>query len=121
MNLIQNLSIALIFSWLTSFVLYYFLSKSNILLDQVSSSKHKLLTTKYSSNKATLCGGIIIFLCSILFFDNELLILKILSAFILIIGILSDINKLGSPKIRIIFQFLIVTLLLLSYENLAMF
>ena len=119
MNLIQNLSITLIFSLLISFVLYYFLSKNNILLDQVSSSKHKLLTTKYSSNKVTLCGGIIIFLCSILFFDNELLILKILSTFILIIGILSDTNKLESPKIRILFQFLIVAFLLLLYENLA--
>jgi UDP-N-acetylmuramyl pentapeptide phosphotransferase/UDP-N-acetylglucosamine-1-phosphate transferase len=119
MNLIQNLSVALAFSLLISFALYYLFNKNNILLDQVNSSKHKLLTTKYSDHKVTLCGGIIIFLCSILFFDNQLLVLKILSAFIVFIGILSDIDKLNSPKIRIIYQFFIVLLLLLLNENLA--
>ena len=115
---IQNFLLSLIFSTFLSFFLYYFFNKKNFLLDQISSSKHKQLTSKDSSNKVILCGGIIVFINSLFFFDNQLYIIKIFSFFILIIGILSDINKFNSPKFRIISQFFIVLFFLLLNKNL---
>ena len=120
MILTQNLVIACIFSISLSFILLYFFNKNNLLLDQISSSKHKQLTKVGSPNKVSVCGGIIIYLCCILFFGNELFYLKCFATFILTIGILSDINKLNSPKVRIICQFLSVLFLLLFDTNLAL-
>ena len=115
---IQNYFLPIIYSALLSFFLYYFLNKKNFLLDQISSSKHKQLTSKDSSNKVILCGGIIVFINSLFFFDNQLYIIKIFSFFILSIGILSDMNKFKSPKIRIFFQFFVVLIFLLLNKNL---
>jgi UDP-N-acetylmuramyl pentapeptide phosphotransferase/UDP-N-acetylglucosamine-1-phosphate transferase len=115
---IQNFFLSIIFSTFLSFFLYYFFNKKNFLLDQISSSKHKQLTSKNSSNKVILCGGIIVFINSLFFFDNQLYIIKIFSFFILIIGVLSDINKFNSPKFRIISQFFIVLVFLLLNKNL---
>jgi UDP-N-acetylmuramyl pentapeptide phosphotransferase/UDP-N-acetylglucosamine-1-phosphate transferase len=110
---IQNIFLSIIFSTFLSFFLYYFFKKKNFLLDQTNSSKHKQLTLKNSSNKVILCGGIIVFINSLFFFDNQLYLIKVFSFFILIIGILSDINKFNSPKFRIISQFFIVLIFLL--------
>ena len=115
---IQNFFLSIIFSTFLSFFLYHFFNKKNFLLDQISSSKHKQLTSKNSSNKVILCGGIIVFINSLFFFDNQLYIIKIFSFFILIIGVLSDINKFNSPKFRIISQFIIVLVFLLLNKNL---
>ena len=115
---IQNFFLSIIFSTFLSFFLYYFFNKKNFLLDQISTSKHKQLTSKNSSNKVILCGGIIVFINSLFFFDNQLYIIKIFSFFILIIGVLSDINKFNSPKFRIISQFFIVLVFLLLNKNL---
>lgn len=119
MILTQNYILPIIYSSLLSFFLYYFLNKKNFLLDQISSSKHKQLTSKDSSNKIILCGGIIVFINSLFFFDNQLYIIKIFSFFILVIGILSDMNKFESPKFRIIFQFFVVLIFLLLNKNLT--
>ena len=120
MILTQNFAISGIFSIILSFILLYFFNKNNLLLDQISSSKHKQLTKVGFHNKISVCGGIIIYLCCILFFGNELFYLKCLGTFVLIIGILSDTNKLNSPKARIICQFFAVLLLLLFDTNLAL-
>ena len=114
----QNYFLPIIYSAFLSFFLYYFLNKKNFLLDQISSSKHKQLTSKDSSNKVILCGGIIVFINSLFFFENQLYIIKIFSFFILFIGILSDMNKFKSPKFRIIFQFFVVLFFLLLNKNL---
>jgi UDP-N-acetylmuramyl pentapeptide phosphotransferase/UDP-N-acetylglucosamine-1-phosphate transferase len=119
MILTQNYILPIIYSSLLSFFLYYFLNKKNFLLDQISSSKHKQLTSKDSSNKIILCGGIIVFINSLFFFNNQLYIIKIFSFFILVIGILSDMNKFESPKFRIISQFFVVLIFLLLNKNLT--
>jgi UDP-N-acetylmuramyl pentapeptide phosphotransferase/UDP-N-acetylglucosamine-1-phosphate transferase len=116
---IYNFFLPTIFSIFISFFLYYFFSKKNFLLDQISTSKHKQLVQEKSSNKAILCGGIIVFINCLFFFDNQLYIIKILSFLILIIGILSDINKFKSPKFRIISQFFIILIFLSLNKNLA--
>jgi len=115
----HNFLLSIIFSTFLSLFLYYFFSKKNFLLDQINSSKHKQLTSKKSSNKVILCGGIIVFIDCLFFFDNQLYIIKILSFFILIIGVLSDINKFNSPKFRILSQCFIVLIFLLLNKNLA--
>ena len=114
----QNLYIAVFFSIILSFSFYYFLIKKELLLDQVNSSNHKKLTFKKFSTKVPLCGGIIIFISCLLFLDNELFVIKILSALILFTGILSDANKLNSPKLRFLFQFFIVLFLVLFNDHL---
>jgi len=99
-----------LFPFITSFsislICIYIFTKEKILLDQVNYSKHKKLIFT-SSTKAPLCGGIIIFICS-LFFFNEIYLLKIFGFFLLFLGIFSDNNKIQSPKIRILIQLFIV-------------
>ena len=95
-----------IISFFISLICIYIFRKEKILLDQVNYSEHKKLMFK-SSAKAPLCGGIIIFICS-LFFFNELYLLKIFGFFLLFLGIFSDNNKIQSPKIRILIQLFIV-------------
>ena len=119
MILIQELLSPLIFTVILSFILLYFFAKKKFLIDQINSSKHKQLTANNSTNGAILCGGIIIFIAILFFFNNDLYLIKIFSFFILIIGILSDINKFNSPKYRILSQLLIVLFLLMYNENLA--
>ena len=114
----QNLYIAILFSTVLSFFFYYLFIKKELLLDKINSSKHKKLTSQKFSKQIPLCGGIIIFISCLFFLDNELFVIKILSALILIIGILSDINKLKSPKIRILLQFFTVLLLVLFNNHL---
>ena len=89
---------------LTSFIAYIF-NKKNILIDQVSYSVHKKLNKQYLKSPS-LCGGIIIFICSVLFFQ-DLFLLILFSFLILVTGLLSDTNKISSPGKRIFFQFVI--------------
>ena len=119
MNSINSFLYAFIFSIFLSFFMLHFLKKKNWLIDKINTSSHKRLTIIFSSSKIVLCGGIIIFICSVVFFDHELYILKILGGCMLIVGILSDTNKFNSPKFRFIIQFFIVLLLLALNPNLA--
>jgi UDP-N-acetylmuramyl pentapeptide phosphotransferase/UDP-N-acetylglucosamine-1-phosphate transferase len=119
MILIQSLLFAGTSSLLIAFIMAYFFNKNNFLLDRTNTAEHKQLTASNTNNKAILCGGIIIFISSIFFLDNNLYPIKIFGGLILIVGILSDINRLNSPKIRILAQFFIALIFLLFYENLA--
>ena len=93
---------------ITLFCFYYF-KKKNILIDDVKYSKHKKLN--YSNlKKIPLCGGIILYISSLLFFSNELILLKLSGLGILIVGIFSDTNKISSPKSRILLQLLFLSL-----------
>ena len=89
---------------ITLFCFYYF-KKKKILLDEINYSKHKKLNLN-NLNKPPLCGGIIIYISSFIFFSNGLILLKIFGLVILTIGIFSDINKISSPKNRILLQIL---------------
>ena len=88
-----------------SFLIGYVLREKNILIDQVTYSKHKKLKNNFSKSPP-LCGGIIIFLCSILFFKNSSLLI-FFSLLILFTGLLSDTNRVPSPRTRIVFQLII--------------
>ena len=88
---------------------FYYLKKKKILLDEINYSKHKKLNPA-NLEKPPLCGGIIIYISSFIFFSSELNFLKIFGLAILIIGVFSDINKISSPKVRIFLQILLVLL-----------
>ena len=93
---------------ITLFCFYYF-KKKNILLDEINYSKHKKLNFS-NLDKPPLCGGIIIYISSLIFFSNVSILLKIFGLAILIIGVFSDINKIPSPKVRIFLQILSILL-----------
>ena len=94
-----------------------FLKKKNLLIDKIDHSSHKRLKI-LSFNNPPLCGGIILYVCILIFFKDDLL-LKIFSFGILCVGILSDTNKISSPKIRIILQLLLVSLFVF-YSNISL-
>ena len=87
--------------FLSSLIIYIF-KKNNILIDQVTFSKHKRLT-RNTLKSPPLCGGVLIFICSVLFFKS-LALLNIFGFFLLVIGIFSDTNKISSPAKRILIQ-----------------
>ena len=99
-----------------SLIIIYIFNKNNILIDQVNFSKHKQLTTNLPKSPP-LCGGILIFICSILFFKS-LILLTIFGFFILITGVLSDANKISSPSKRILIQS-IVSIYFIYLSNLT--
>ena len=82
------------------------MKKFHLLNDEIKYSNHK----KFGKNNISpvILGGIYFIIVILFFFTNELLILKISLLFILFLGLLSDKNILPSPKIRIIFKFLIL-------------
>jgi len=88
---------------------FYFFKKKKILLDEINYPRHKKLKVTNLS-KPPLCGGIIIYISSFIFFNDELILLKIFGLAILIIGVFSDIDKISSPKVRIFLQILFVLL-----------
>ena len=100
-----NIYFIIFITLLLSFLISYLFNKKSILIDKVSHSEHKKLT-KNSLRSPSLCGGIIIFISSVLFF-KDLSYVIYFSLLILIIGILSDTNKISSPIIRILFQFVV--------------
>lgn len=100
----NNFLIIIITFILSSFITFVF-NKKNILIDKVSYSNHKKLKNN-TLHSPSLCGGIILFLCAILFFKN-LSFLIFFSLFILFTGLLSDTNRIPSPSKRIFFQFII--------------
>lgn len=101
------------------YLLNLFLVKLNFLVDDPSDSFHKIEKKK----NIPLSGGIFIFFCIILnkivsdeyFITPNLLICFLL---ILILGIFSDIRKNFSPKLRIIYQLLIIIFLVTINQEL---
>ncbi len=89
------------------FLIRGLLIKNNFLLDNVNFSSHKNITGhKKLILGPPLCGGVIIFIS--FFFDFSFYHLNIFIFFLLIIGVLSDLNVLISPKLRILFQTIVV-------------
>jgi UDP-N-acetylmuramyl pentapeptide phosphotransferase/UDP-N-acetylglucosamine-1-phosphate transferase len=101
----DNIFYVILTTFLLASTVIYFFNKNNILIDQIFYSDHKKLKNN-SLKSPSLCGGIIIFICSVLFFKN-LFLLIFFSLLILITGLLSDTNRISSPKKRIFFQIII--------------
>ena len=95
----------------------YFFVKNKILIDQIESSQHKKFL---NVDSVPLSGGVFIYL-SVIFFLKDLNYLdKILFSIIFFIGLLSDLQKLKSPIIRLFLQFFIVLAVLILNKNLIL-
>ena len=110
----DNLFLISFYSTIISTIVFYIFKKKEILIDKTSLSKHKKLINS-STGTIPSCGGIIIFICSAVFF-KELILLNLFGFCMLMIGIFSDSNKISSPKIRILTQIILLLLFVLFIE-----
>ena len=92
----NNFFVIFFFSIITSVATLYIFKKNHILIDKTLFSNHKKLINS-PLKSPPLCGGLIIFICSLLFF-KELILLNLFGLFVLILGVFSDSNKISSPK-----------------------
>ena len=102
----NNFLIIFFFSIIISFIVLYIFKKNHILIDKTVFSTHKKLTNS-PLKSPPLCGGLIIFICSLLFFKESIL-LNLFGLFFLILGVFSDSNKISSPKIRLFLQIILL-------------
>ena len=94
-------------------ILSYLSKKYQILVDQKNISFHKSFVVE--KKNTPLLGGLIFILSLIFFLPVDYLYFKIFIFLIFFVGLLSDINLLRSPTIRILFQVsIIISYLLLS-------
>ena len=100
---------------LMTLILNIVFKKFNILIDQTSVSNHKSFISGHKT--IPLSGGLVFFLVLIFFLPENYKYLNILFFFIFLIGLLSDLNILHSPTLRIIFQITIIILYLLLFDN----
>ena len=92
------------FTLLFTFIVNFFLKKTEILLDKKYSS-HKNLT---GNEEVPLSGGIVFLSSILIFYQTESYQFKIILFAIFLVGIISDINLISSPLKRIIIQIFIV-------------
>ena len=114
--MINGLIILIIFLSLT-FILRLFFLKINFLVEKKTSNSHRsLLNTKF---KKVQCGGVLLFLFTSYNVISLDLILFVSLLLILILGVLSDIEFINSPNLRIIIQFFIITFLVTTSSTLV--
>ena len=100
----NNLGLLLIF-----LIIFFFFKKINYLNENTNYSTHKNFG---KSNKSPIVlGGIFLSIITVIFFSNDLIILKISLLLIYLLGFLSDKNILPNPKIRIVLQMFILLFL----------
>ena len=96
-------------------ILIYISKKYQILVDQKNISFHKSFVAVQKNTP--LLGGLIFLLPLVFFLPSDYLHLKIFIFLIFLVGLLSDINLLRSPIIRILFQISIIVFYLLLSNN----
>ena len=102
--------IALTATLLLTLISIYICNKFNILINSTGNIHQKFT----SSNNVPLIGGLIIFL--FLLIEVNDLGLKVFIFFIFIVGLLSDIKKFNSPKLRLFTQSLLIIIFIYHYE-----
>jgi len=110
----SNLSLSLILS--VFLFIYYLFKNINFLNENTNYSTHKNFGK--SNHSPLVIGGIFLSFVVLFFFSNDLVWLKISTLLIFILGLLSDKNILPNPKIRILFQILIL-FMLVFFTNLS--
>lgn len=88
----------------------YFCVKKNILIDSDIKLAHKNLINQ---SKVPITGGFLLTIVLLFFFKEISFFNKVIFFSIFILGLLSDLNKLSSPKIRFYLQLLIVMIFVL--------
>ena len=102
----------LIIYFITVLFFNYLLKKYKI-LNSYSGSIHQ----KFANDSTTLSGGIYIFIPFILWFFFEFSLIFIFCASLFfILGLLSDLNYLNNPKLRLFIQFIILVFFVFSLE-----
>ena len=92
-------------------IIFFFFKKINYLNENTNYSTHKNFG---KSNKSPIVlGGIFLSIITVIFFSNDLIILKISLLLIYLLGFLSDKNILPNPKIRILLQIFILLFLII--------
>ena len=104
MNLYESFFIVTLISAISTFLL----RKFKILQDIKSPQIHKHFIKKKSN--VSLSGGLILILSIFLLLPQNLILLKFFSFLIFLTGIVSDVNFLHSPRIRFIFQTIVIIL-----------
>jgi len=104
MNLYESFFIVILISFITILLLRKFKTLHDINSPQI----HKHFIKKNS--KVTLSGGLILILSIFVLLPQNLILFKFFSFLIFLTGIVSDINILHSPKLRFIFQTLVLFL-----------
>ena len=107
----MSIEISYFFLEYSLLILNYLLIKFNFLVENENKSSHrKIFSTK---SKKIQSGGLffLIILITITFQQNIYLTITLILMFVL--GMLSDINVLSSPKIRLLFQILIIIFLII--------
>ena len=89
--------------------------KFNILIDQTNISSHKSFINGHKT--IPLSGGFIFFLILVFFLPESYQYFTILIFFIFLTGLLSDLDILHSPFLRIIFQTIIIVVYLFLFDN----
>ena len=90
-------------------IIFFFFKKINYLNENTNYSTHKNFG---KSNKSPIVlGGIFLSIIIVIYFSNDLIILKISLLLVYLLGFLSDKNILPNPKIRILLQIFILLFL----------
>ena len=100
----NNLSLFIIL--LIFLIIYYFFKKIHFLNENTNYSKHKSFGN--NNQLPLIIGGTFLSLIVLVFFSNDLIVLKLSILLIFLLGLLSDKNILPNPKIRILLQVLIL-------------
>ena len=97
-------------------IIFFFFKKINYLNENTNYSTHKNFG---KSNKSPIVlGGIFLSIIIVIYFSNDLIILKISLLLVYLLGFLSDKNILPNPKIRILLQiFILLFLTIYSQYN----
>jgi len=89
--------------------------KFNILIDRTNISNHKSFINGHKTTP--LLGGFVFFLILVFFLPENYQYFTILIFFIFLTGLLSDLDILHSPFLRIIFQTIIIVVYLFLFDN----
>ena len=99
--------------FVTFVILRFIVNKSNFLQSKFHNNHQQLIGTE----SVPLIGGLIFFMYILINFSIFNYTLAAFSFFILLLGIVSDINFLSSPKIRLLIQFIIICFFLNFFEH----
>ena len=103
----------LLFFYFIAVLFFNYLLKKYKILNSYSGSIHQ----KFTNDSVTLSGGIFIFIPFIYIFIFEYSLIFIFCAsLIFILGLLSDLNHLNNPKLRLFIQFIILVFFVFSLK-----
>jgi UDP-N-acetylmuramyl pentapeptide phosphotransferase/UDP-N-acetylglucosamine-1-phosphate transferase len=111
MNIVGTVIAALFIITISNFVF----KKFDILIDRTNISNHKSFINGYKTTP--LLGGFVFFLILVFFLPENYQYFTILIFFIFLTGLLSDLDILHSPFLRIIFQTIIIVVYLFLFDN----